>query len=222
MRSSRAVRLAGVALALLSAAGARAQEDRGQQALARAQALLRQASSQKQELEAANVRLNNELETTKRKLAAAEAALKESSTSLASEQRRALRAGSDLEGARDRLTLTEERLRETEAVLRATRATLQEREQQLAEASGRTAQLEAELADSEHKNLALYQANVELLELYRNKGPITALLQHEPTGLKAVGIENILQEYRLKLDDSLAEANRRTAPSAPGAGGGAR
>ena len=213
MRSSRPGTAAGVVLALLAASTVNAQEDRSQQALARAQGLLRQVSAQKQELESANVRLVAEVDALKKQLSRAEGGLKEASQNLASEQRKAQRTGGTLESTRDRLTRTEERLREVETTLRTTRATLQERERWLADVEGRLAGVESQLGDSERKNIQLYQANIELLELYRGKGAWTAILQREPTGLKNVEIENVLQEYRLKLEDSLTQANRETVRS---------
>lgn len=69
-----------------------------------------------------------------------------------------------------------------------------------------------ELEDSERKNLDLYRLNVELLEAWHRKGPLTALLQREPvTGIGNVALENVLQEYRHKLDEALRESNRAAA-----------
>lgn len=211
MRSSRSGPIGRAALALLALhAGSAAfgQEDRSAQALARAQALLRQVSAQKQELEAANARLSAAVDALEQKLTRAEAGLKQTSVNLASEQRKAERTGGALDSTRDRLTRTEEKLRETESILRSTKASLQDTERQVAEVKGRLGQAESQLAESERKNLRLYQANVELLDLYKNKGPWTAMLQREPTGLKNVEIENIVQEYRIKLEDSLTDLNR--------------
>ncbi len=58
----------------------------------------------------------------------------------------------------------------------------------------------------EKKNMALYDLNVEILDRYRNKGVWSALLQAEPfTQIKKVEINNILQEYKEKLDDQKME-----------------
>lgn len=219
MRSSSLVNVVLVVLAvplLCGGTAAFAQQDRNAQALARAQALLRQVSGEKQELEIANARLLAEKDALEQKLARAEGGLKAANASLAVEQRKA----GALESTREQLTQSEARSRATDNSLRAAKAQLREAEARIAEVSGRVAELEGLLADSERKNLQLYRANVELVELYRDKGPLTALLQREPTGLKSVGIENIVQEYRLKLDDSLTDANREAlrrgdTPGAP-------
>jgi chromosome segregation ATPase len=192
------------------------QAERDQQALARAQALLRQVSSQKQELEATNARLTAELDALQRKLGKAEASLKKTNVDLQVEQRKAERAGGALEDNRERLTRTEEGLRETRQRLQKATADLRQKEADAAALQARLAEVEGNLADSERKNLELYQANVELLELYREKGPWAALLQREPvTGIKGVAIENTLQEYRAKLEQSLTDSNRKALRSAP-------
>ena len=114
-----------------------------------------------------------------------------------------------LELTQESLSRTEDTLREGIERLRSTNAELFETRQAKAQLEASLAETESELADSERKNMQLYQANVELLELYRKKGPIDGLFQREPvTGLKSVQIENILQEYRFKLEDSLRESNQ--------------
>jgi chromosome segregation ATPase len=206
-----------VAAILLAVGAANAQEDRSQQALARAQALLRQVSAQKQELEGANARLAAEVDALDKKLKRAEAGLKEANAKLEAEQRNTARAAQSLENASGRQARLEERLRETNTTLRSTNAALQEAKREVAGLEGRVAELEGQLAETERKNLDLYQANVELLDLYKKKGAWAAMLQREPSGLKNVQIENTLQEYRLKLQDSLADRNRGAAlGDAPG------
>lgn len=53
----------------------------------------------------------------------------------------------------------------------------------------------------EAKNAELYRYGQEMSARYENKDAIDALLQAEPfTGLKRVEVENLLEEYRDKLD----------------------
>jgi hypothetical protein len=52
----------------------------------------------------------------------------------------------------------------------------------------------------EAKNLQLYQYSRELMARYQKKGVWAALAQKEPTGIKEVSVENLLQEYQQKLD----------------------
>jgi chromosome segregation ATPase len=210
MRSSDAKAAAVFFIFVLVSASVGAQ-DASQQALARAQALLRQVSAQKQQLETDNARLSAEVDALKSKLASAQAQLKQTNLTLESEQRKSARTESMLEDTRERVTRTEGTLREAIERLRTANAELQKAKSEGADLTSRLAETGKELADSERKNLQLYQANVELLEMYRNKGVWTSMLQREPTGVKNVEIENVLQEYRLKLQDSLRDSNRDAA-----------
>lgn len=209
MRSSRFSAFVGLLL-VLGVGTVNAQTDPDQQAFARTQALLRQVAAQKQELESANARLTAQLAALESKLGRSEASLKETSLNLQSQQRKAERTGDTLESMRERLARTDTTVRETSEKLRVANAGLREQEQAAAELKARLAKAEADVVDSERKNLQLYQANVELVAMYRNKGPFTALIQREPvTGIKSVEIENTLQEYQFKLEDALTEGNRK-------------
>lgn len=92
-----------------------------------------------------------------------------------------------------------------------TQRTLASREAQLKQVQAallqsRT-QATAEIGVCEDKNAKLYAHGAELMRLYRDKTAFDALRQAEPvTGLKAVAIENLLEEYRDKL------ATQRAAP----------
>jgi len=60
---------------------------------------------------------------------------------------------------------------------------------------------EGEIQTCMKKNAELYQISVELMDRYRSKGVVDALLQAEPfTQLEKVRINNLLQEYRDKSD----------------------
>ena len=75
------------------------------------------------------------------------------------------------------------------------------------------AEQRGQIADCEHKNLLLYQANTELLKKYQNKSAWDALAQKEPfTGIEKVRIDNVLQEYRDKL--AAGRVKQRPASSA--------
>jgi chromosome segregation ATPase len=198
--------LAGCLLLLGTVASA--QEDRTQQALARAQGLLRQVSAQKQELEAANARLTQEIDALKRQVAKAEAGLRDTEATLAGEKKKA----EQCVVVQQRLERTEGSLQETRDKLRTATADLRQRDGQLAELRARLAELEVGLADAERKNLQLYSLNLEILELYRNKSPLKAFFKGDPiTGLMTVEVENTLQEYQVKVEDAKVDpASRAT------------
>jgi chromosome segregation ATPase len=62
----------------------------------------------------------------------------------------------------------------------------------------------------EDKNGKLYTYGQDMLERYRHKGVFTSLAQKEPvTGFEEVAIENVVQEYKLKM------AAERIKPAAP-------
>lgn len=66
--------------------------------------------------------------------------------------------------------------------------------------------LNKDLSAGEAKNLQLYKYSIELMNRYQNKGVWTSVAQMEPfTGLKRVEIENLLDEYRDKLEAQKAE-----------------
>lgn len=58
----------------------------------------------------------------------------------------------------------------------------------------------------EKKNMALYELNIDILDKYKKKGVWSALLQTEPfTQIKKVEMENIIQEYKEKLENQRME-----------------
>lgn len=62
------------------------------------------------------------------------------------------------------------------------------------------------LGSCETKNAKLYELNREILTQYRDKGPLDALVQADSIiGVKSVQIENLLEEYRDKLDAQRVE-----------------
>jgi len=61
------------------------------------------------------------------------------------------------------------------------------------------------------RNARLYEIGGEILERYENKGVFSSLLAAEPfTGLKRVELENLVEDYRDKLD---AQKEKAGAPA---------
>lgn len=82
---------------------------------------------------------------------------------------------------------TERELAQTQVQKKQTESTLSTRDQQV--------------ASCEDKNLKLYQHGRGLIEQCRDRSATDVLLRLEPfTGIKRVGLENVLEEYRDKLD----------------------
>ena len=80
--------------------------------------------------------------------------------------------------------------------------TLQRKDQDIMRLEAEVARQTRQVEVCETKNTRLYQLDVELMDKYQSKGVIGALLQAEPfTQLKRVEVENLLQEYRDKVDE---------------------
>ena len=189
--------------------GVFAQQPGPEQALARAQGLLRQVSAQKQELEIANARMITEIAELKTRLKGYENKLKASQLDLASQERATVRGTAKLERVEERVGRLTDRLRETLGQLRESNGTLRQTEVEKNELEFNLSETQSGLDDSERKNLRLYGIIEELIEAYRKKGIFAALLQKDPlTGLKDVQIQNLLQEYRIKSQDALLDNNR--------------
>ncbi|MEM7468453.1 MAG: hypothetical protein AAF387_16410 [Pseudomonadota bacterium] len=174
-----------------------------QQALARAQGLLRQLAQQKGALEAEKAKMQAELAGIERKLKREQNANTDLEAELASSQRETGRITGSLNATKSRLDRVENRLKEIvgkyKALDASNTATLQEK----ADLETELADTQQQLADANQKNEEMYQANQELLNKFINKGPWDSMLQLEPfTGIKQVEIENIEQEYQFRLEDA--------------------
>ena len=87
-----------------------------------------------------------------------------------------------------------------------TARTLSERETQKKTLESTLAQQAGDISSCESKNLKLYEFNTQILAKYKDKNFLEGLLQAEPlTQIKSVEVENILQEYRDKLDSQKIE-----------------
>ena len=181
-------------------------------ALARAQGLLRQIGQQKIQLETDNATLAAELAGTTQRLDRAETKLKNLALDLASSERQNERDAGAIERLQNRLEKTTDRLREFVEKFKTTSRTLAQTQFEKTEVEADLARTREELADAEQKNLALYSANVELLDLYTNKTPLQGILQREPfTGIKNVEFENIRERYEYEMYDEVRDRNLEAA-----------
>jgi len=199
------------ALLLCTAGVASAQQatmsaEQMQQALARAQGLLRQVAQQKATLEAELAQLRVENAGLAKRLKGAQGQLEERVSELAASESRAQRTDAQLERTRGSLGRTREQLQETVAkyneLAALHRKTVDTRDQ-LAETLATT---QRELADAQVRNRALYDIGEELLALYEGKTAWDSLLQGErASGLKKVELQNRLQEIETRLFDELTD-----------------
>jgi chromosome segregation ATPase len=185
-------------------------------ALAKAQALLKQVNAQRvaSETELANVKLqlaekDRQLSKMTGDLKAQKSSLDESATSLRAAEQKGTSLSGDLERTSAKLEKSRDRLAKLGAKYKETVATLQATETARQTLDAALVATRAELADSEAKNLVLYQANREMLEKFQHEGVFSRIVRSEPlTGISQVKAETLVQEYEQKLQDSLREANR--------------
>ena len=192
--------------------------DQTQQAMARAQALLRQLAQEKATVDAELSKLRAENAKLKKDATRVQGELADSSSALATAAREAAGVRANLGRSEQRLERTEARLREVIAKYREKAASLRDTGTERDELKAQLATVSRQLADAERKNLALYQINKKILAEFEQEGPWDGLLRKEPfTGLKRVEIENLVQDYEDEIDAQQRDTTRAaiTAPATP-------
>jgi chromosome segregation ATPase len=195
--SPLAALVALVVLAVIPARPVWAADDqaaaRAHEMLRRTQEALRQAQSDNAVLTQAKSDLDARLKEATRQLDATRSGLSAAQGSLHSVQTRQADLQGKFDDASARLATTSTRLSETAKALAALEAELAGTRQKLE-------QSQAANASCEDKNGKLYTYGQEVLDRYQHKGVWAALRQQEPVfGLKQVEIENVVQEYKLKM-----------------------
>lgn len=205
-RGRKLWRLGWLSLAVLSSsalAASAAHSAQGQprdQALLKAQQFLRQLAAEKTRLETENAKLAQERQTLSANLDKAKQALDEAQGLLARYQETILGYKQRVEQTetvqRDNIAKYKEALGQSQAALKG----VEEKGESLGKA---LAQKTKDFEQCEQKNLTLYEVNLELLDRYDKKGVLDSLLQVEPvTGLSQVEMENLVQEYRDKIEEA--------------------
>lgn len=192
-------------LAVLALAGTLAGTPAHAQEQSRERELLRRAQQALQAADAEKTALLNEKAALESQLKAASEEL-QSLKSGAVSRNRALEA--EVASTRAARTATvgklddaTRRLDEQAALQGKTAAALTAREADVARLQSELEQSRATEAQTEAKNRQLYLYARELLGQYESKGVWTALAHKEPVlGLGSVEMENLLQEYRDKID----------------------
>ncbi len=170
--------------------------------LRRTQEALRQAQSENSELTRSKADAEQKLQATTKELDAARGVSK-AETALRAQLQTTKSAQDDLA----------QKLKDTAAQLSAantrqseTAKELAAKEAELKETARGLDQSKAATASCEDKNLKLYGYAEALLDQYKNKGVWSALAQKEPVlGFKEVGVENVVQEYKLKFENQKAK-----------------
>jgi chromosome segregation ATPase len=163
-------------------------------ALAKAQFMLRQATAEKAELQQQADALKQQVEKLARELAATQ------SDAGAAKQKMQSGFAETIEQWRQRDARQTGQLEELRAQLKA----------QAEQRAAVEAQLQVQTDNFNvcyGNNKQLFDINRELLGRYEGKGVFAALRQKEPfTGVSQVEVENLVQDYRYKLDDLTVNA----------------
>jgi len=164
--------------------------------LHRTQEALRQAQSDNADLTRAKIEAETKLQAANKDLVAARG-VSQAELALRGRLQTTKAAQDDLThrlgDATDRLSAANTKLSESSKQLAA-------REAELAQFKQGLEQSKTETASCETKNLRLYSYSQDLLQAYRKKGVWASLAQKDPVlGLKAVDVENVVQEYRIKF-----------------------
>lgn len=181
-------------------------DSKERQALRRVQTQLNEVQQQKSLLEQEKTGLAEQMEELKKKSADLESGAAKANARRVALDREVEGLGKDKVELSAKLQESSRGLQEMTKKQAEAMQTLQHKEREIK-------RLEAELARQtrqgemcEVKNGQLYQINAELMDKYQSKGVFGALLQAEPfTQLKSVEMENLLQEYRDKLDAQRVE-----------------
>lgn len=165
-------------------------EDRAlQNALAKAQYMLRQTTAEKQDLARQLSVREEQLEEFK----------KEAASKLAAKEKSSAQLGSKLALYNEKYSELQTRYLDLLNLLRQQQSDNEALDVALANQKARFEQCR------DH-NLELYTINSEILGKYENKGFWDVLHASEPmTGLKQVEVENIIQNYRFQNEDQLVD-----------------
>ena len=190
-----------------------------QQALLRAQGLLKKIAQQKSLAEAELAKLRGELAGKEKALAnkateveAQNSALAQAEAGISAAGQRNVALTGNLERTKERLGKTVDKLREVADTYKETRAKLQETEAARQTLAAQLAVTTKDLQDAEKKNLSLYQMNRDLLSQYKEKSAWDAVRQREPfTGISEVTSENQVQAVEDRLYEQLRDMNIEAA-----------
>lgn len=193
------------------AQGGATRQDDGDQALKRMQFMLKQLNEEKAlleikigELEKENEKLDDELDEAKDKISDLEITVQRRDATI-----------TDLNNTVDqreaKIERREGQLRDVIGKYQDAQLLIVRLNDEIARLNDSIEEKNAAIEEFDTKNSKLYEANLELLDLYKDKSVLDALLQSDGvTGLKQVEIENVLQEYRFKLEDNRISQEEKT------------
>ena len=195
------------ALLLTASAAAAPTKDPAKAALRQIQVQLKQVQDEKTALEQVKAELATELDALKKKSGDWAASATRANRGKAVLEKEAEVLRQDKTKLSEEITTLKKELTDSQLAVRDTRqnlqqeASLKQRLEQNLSARGQ------ELEMCQTKNKILYQYHVELINRAQQRGSLDVLLEKEPVlGFKRVQIENLLEEYRDKLDEQKINA----------------
>ncbi len=162
------------------------------------QRLLRQLTTEKEEAVAKNLENEKRIKQLEAELAKAQKKAGNTEETVGKYKEVYSEANSRIMSMQDKMKALVSKFRETIVVLKSTE---KEKNRLAEELAGK----DAIIAQHVKNNARLYSINMELLDKYKNKSVMDALMQNEPvTQLKRVEIETIGEQYRNEMDDLVA------------------
>lgn len=206
----------GLLLMLLgSSAVAQAEADAGaasQQALRKAQGLLRQLMEEKTALQAELAKLKQDSDAAKQQASKLEKELGATKTDFARLQISQQELNEKLQGESAERSRLAQSYSSLQGVQQSTSATLKQYQQDHALLLNAVQEREAWIAQCGEANKKLLELQQELLARYDDKNLWDVIRQNEPlTGIAKIGAENAAQEYRFKREDLRVQPFQGTA-----------
>lgn len=177
------------------------------EALGKLQAMLRDATAQRDAAKADNAKLQEEVESLQKKLdnakrQASQAGKREASTEQALERYQQSDAA-----LRERIQEQQDKMQQVVDKYKELVGMLREVETQRANLQMMVTSQAREIDKCVDANVALYNTGLELADAYEKKGVWRALTQSEPVAqMGRVKMENLMQDYRLRLQDAKVAA----------------
>ena len=194
--------IACLALLVASPLHAAAKKDPAKEAQRRMQMQVKQAQDEKAAVEQEKTALGKELEALKKKSGEIESSVARANRSKAAAEKEAEALKQVKAEQSEKIAALEKQFGESQQSLRDTRQNLQQETSQKQRLEQNLGARDKELSVCETKNKKLYQYQVELINRAQSRGSLDALLEVEPlTQMKRVEIENLLEEYRDKIDN---------------------
>lgn len=191
-----------LAVAAPHAGAADRKASREREALRRVQQQLSQAQGDLAAAEQEKARLAADLEKAQASSKAEAGKVASLQHGLGASKQQLAAASSELAQVKETLATTAQQLAETRKTLAETTQTLQQTEAEKRRLETVKASNERDIAACEHKNLALYEVGRSLMDRFEHKSCGEILAEKEPfTGIRKVETENLLEEYRDKLDE---------------------